>query len=529
MNGGAAIPSNATDGRDRAVLAFWLLLAGFVAAWTIVPALCQPNLPIDSIEMAHWGREWELGYYKHPPLPAWVAQLTVLAFGEAAWGVYLVAELAAAVGFWAVWRLARELVPPWQALCATAVLQGCYHFNWSTPDINNNTITRPFWAVAVLMMYWALTRKQLRYWIGYGAARGVGLWSKYDMLCLGAGMTWLLTWNREARGAWRTSGPYAAAGVILSIVAPHGAWLVQHDFAPLFYATGRAADGAGWGDRVINPIVFWAKQAPVALPILGLAVPLVGLRWRRRALAEDERLPRDLLIAACLAPAAAVLVLGVATGARLRTGWTAQFWCYLGLLAIYCFELKADVARATRQTLRWCGAAVAASLLVVPLHHFAGPLMRGKASRIHFPGDALAEAADRAWREVSPAPLPVAASRDWWSAANVSFYGGSRCSTLSLEAPSRTPWYSEAELARSGGVLIEPLDGDDRPVSEIVRDWRARFGRAAKARIVTLPHEAVGAVAPARFVIAALPPASAAPAVRTAVVPKNGAGGVLRR
>ena len=49
--------------------AFGAVLALHAAVWTALPALLYPNLPLDLIEALMYGREWQLGYDKLPPLP----------------------------------------------------------------------------------------------------------------------------------------------------------------------------------------------------------------------------------------------------------------------------------------------------------------------------------------------------------------------------------------------------------------------------------------------------------------------------
>ena len=65
--------------RPGAVLG-WLLVI-HIAVWTIVPILVCPNLPLDLAEGIALGKEWQLGYWKHPPLPWWLVDLTYRATG----------------------------------------------------------------------------------------------------------------------------------------------------------------------------------------------------------------------------------------------------------------------------------------------------------------------------------------------------------------------------------------------------------------------------------------------------------------
>ena len=60
----------------------WALLTIHVLIWWLLPALLQHNLPLDVIEQFAWGREWQIAYYKHPPLPAWILEAIAIVSGR---------------------------------------------------------------------------------------------------------------------------------------------------------------------------------------------------------------------------------------------------------------------------------------------------------------------------------------------------------------------------------------------------------------------------------------------------------------
>ena len=62
--------------------------------------------------MHYWGHQWQLGYHKHPPLPAWIAEAAAVGCGGHFWGVYLVSQLGIVACLWAVWRLGRDSAAP---------------------------------------------------------------------------------------------------------------------------------------------------------------------------------------------------------------------------------------------------------------------------------------------------------------------------------------------------------------------------------------------------------------------------------
>src|SRR5262252_8752097 len=101
----------------RPQAAFALFLGLHVLVWTALPALLYPNLPLDLIEALTYGREWQLGYDKLPPLPWWLIEAVYRTVGiDAAY--YAVAQVAVIAAFTAVWATARPLVGPLGALAA---------------------------------------------------------------------------------------------------------------------------------------------------------------------------------------------------------------------------------------------------------------------------------------------------------------------------------------------------------------------------------------------------------------------------
>src|SRR5512146_2357703 len=69
------------------------VLALHAAVWTVLPTLLYPNLPLDLIEALMYGREWQLGYDKLPPLPWWLVQIAFMTVGHD-FAYYLLAQFA---------------------------------------------------------------------------------------------------------------------------------------------------------------------------------------------------------------------------------------------------------------------------------------------------------------------------------------------------------------------------------------------------------------------------------------------------
>src|SRR5689334_18672265 len=94
--------------RRRPDLAFAVFLILHFFVWTALPTLLYPNLPLDLIEALTYGREWQLGYDKLPPLPWWLVEALYRIVGRDV-AYYALAQLAVVAAFLFVWLTARTL------------------------------------------------------------------------------------------------------------------------------------------------------------------------------------------------------------------------------------------------------------------------------------------------------------------------------------------------------------------------------------------------------------------------------------
>jgi len=167
---------DAVERRPQAVFAGFLVVHGLV--WTALPSLFCFNLPVDVIEALVYGREWQLGYDKLPPLPWWLIAAAYQLFGTDA-AIYALGQIAVIVAFVAVWLTARPLIGATGALAAILLTDGMHYFNISAAKFNHNVSELPFWALAGFAFYAGLRHGRLRHWMLLGLALGLAWWAKY--------------------------------------------------------------------------------------------------------------------------------------------------------------------------------------------------------------------------------------------------------------------------------------------------------------------------------------------------------------
>ena len=261
----------------RPQAAFAAFLALHVVVWTALPTLLYPNLPLDLIEALTYGREWQLGYDKLPPLPWWMIEVLHQTLGiEAAY--YALAQLAVIAAFVAVWLTARPLIGAVGALVAVLIVDGLHYFHFTAAKFNHDVIQLPLWAFAGYAFHAGLRRGRMRDWLLLGLMIGLALWAKYFVAVLVAPLALFLLIDRDARKALATPGPWVALVLALVVMAPHLIWLVQNDFLPFAYASARSSPVRGPLDHVVHPLAFAVGQLAFMLPALIIAAAFL---WPR--------------------------------------------------------------------------------------------------------------------------------------------------------------------------------------------------------------------------------------------------------
>src|SRR4029077_13629500 len=122
------------------------ILCLHAVVWTALPTLLYANLPLDLIEALTYGREWQLGYDKLPPLPWWLVEIIHRVIGHDC-AYYLLAQIAIVAALWLIWLTARPLVGPVGALVSVLIVDGLHYLNFTSAKFNHDVVQLPFWAL----------------------------------------------------------------------------------------------------------------------------------------------------------------------------------------------------------------------------------------------------------------------------------------------------------------------------------------------------------------------------------------------
>lgn len=445
-------------------------LLAYVLAWTVLPAVLSPGLPLDVVEGIAWGREWQWGYYKHPPMPAWLLYPAFRVLGRL--GPYLVSQLAILLALAYVYRLARELLDRRRALLAAALPYAVYYYTWPTLEFNHNIAQIPVWAALAWHAQCAARRGRPTDWLWLGAWAGLGVLTKYSsgvlLACLG--VFFLL---RSQRAAWRGAGPWLAILAASMVAAPHLVWLLNNDALPLAYLAQRSHGAAMATSAVVTVLAFLGAQILAHLPLL-LILTLCGLppwHWRWRQITQRDR---AWLFTIGLAPALVTVVVALAGGIGLHDMWGTPMWNFSGVLLLAGLPAS-QVLERERSVLRGVQAWMLLVTLASALYLTFGQSWRGRPARMDWPRQAIADAARHEWQRLSSCPLRVVAG-DTWLAGQVASGMVPMPSVLIAGDPRFSPWVPAREVERSGFLAVgsRPDEAAGLLAANIPRDIEAQ-------------------------------------------------------
>jgi 4-amino-4-deoxy-L-arabinose transferase-like glycosyltransferase len=435
---------------ERPWMGFFLFAAAHAAIWTLLPFALYPNLPLDLIEALTYGREWQLGYDKLPPLPWWLVEIAYRTF-DSDFAYYCLGQISVLAAFAAVWALMLRIATPGAALAAILIIDGLHYFNFTAPKFNHDVIQLPFWALAGLSFHGALRTGRLGHWAVLGMALGLAFWAKYFVVILGLPLVLFMLFDREARRCLATLGPYLAAAIGLVIVAPHLIWLYDNHWLPLNYASVRATAKNGFFDHFSRPAMFAFAQLFWLLPAIIISLPLFQRPYERDATAAGDQ-DRRILALLTFGPAITVIAASALSGRGLVTMWGYPLWLFLGPWIVVSVSSRVDRTCMARVAGLW-GAVTAVYALTFITQYAVLPFYDHRYRAVLFPGDRLAQEISTRFRAQTSAPL-VYVVGTMWVGGNIGHYAADHPRTLIDGDPRRAPWIDLADLSVSGAAVV---------------------------------------------------------------------------
>ena len=223
---------------------FYIFITVHLFVWTLVPAITNNNLPLDTIEALAWGSNLDWGFDKHPPASAFFVEFFYQIFGSQDWVYYFLSQIFVTIAFFVVFKFAEELLNnKLLSLISVFLLEGIYFYNFTTPEFNVNVAQLPFWALTVYYSWRIFSKEKidLKDNILLGIFAAIGFLSKYLFVYLLVTIDFLFFYiifiKKEKKYDYKYLISFA---VFLVLLIPHLIWLIDNDYITITYGLGRA-------------------------------------------------------------------------------------------------------------------------------------------------------------------------------------------------------------------------------------------------------------------------------------------------
>ncbi|ACJ18721.1 glycosyltransferase family 39 protein [Coxiella burnetii] len=438
----------ASDSLEQTSRWFWAFCLFHMAFFTLLPAFIRPQLSMDSVEGIAWGNQWQWGYSKHPFLAPWLTALFTKIFHAVDWPVYFVSQLMVVTCFIAIWRLARFILTPTQALISVLLLDGVYIYNTGAFEFNPNIVMLATWALTVLFFYRALTKDQWSAWVWTGVMAGLAMDTKYESILLYASLFLFLLINPVGRRTLATSKPYVSVVIALFVFMPNLIWLIQYNFAPVYYASDELTSQTSfWSRHFYYAFRFLYENISLLIPLLGLAIPLYFCQRDKEQ--KLNLLDRQFLWIVGLGPFVLTLLFSAIGGFHLVSRWGYPFFSLSGLLLIALIKPVID----KRRLLHF----LSLYLILIAFIPIGYAIYMQKLTTAYsnlFPGPTFSQRLEKIWREHYPHQPLVYVAGSRVPLYYLASYAHPQAIAYFDWDKRQSPWINETTLKKEGALFI---------------------------------------------------------------------------
>ncbi|MCB8985870.1 MAG: glycosyltransferase family 39 protein [Ardenticatenaceae bacterium] len=244
-----------------------LLIGGGVVLFHILTN-GQYGFHRDELDILMNARQLAWGYVAYPPITPFLARIGLTLFGPSLIGLRAFAALGQGIVVILSGLMARDFGGGrWaQVVAAVAVAISPVALTTGTL-IQYMSFDYLWWVLLAFCTVRLLRSENPHWWLGIGAAIGLGMMTKYTMLFLVAGLVVgvLITSSRRyLRSPWL----WAGTAVALLIFLPNLIWQIQHQFISLDFLSAIHARDLDWG-RADNylPEQIYMTTNPFTLPL----------------------------------------------------------------------------------------------------------------------------------------------------------------------------------------------------------------------------------------------------------------------
>ena len=319
---------------------FYIFITTHLLIWTLVPALTNNNLPLDTIEKLAWASNLDWGFNKHPPMSVFLVEIFFQIFGAQDWAYYLLSQICIIISFLAVFKFTEDFFKN-KVFCLLSVLllEGIYFYNFTTPEFNVNVALMPFWALTVLFLWKGLRDNKLIDWLLLGIFAGFSFLSKYLFIYLGLAIDIFLIYMIYKKKIDLRC--LVSLITFLIVLLPHLIWLTENNYATITYGLHRTGtDEQNFLDHITHPLIFLGKQIGILIPFFFMFL-FLNNRLKTKFNFKDNKLL--FLLAINIIPIILIFLTSMVMGVKIRTMWMTPFYLFFGVLIVYIFQSQINL------------------------------------------------------------------------------------------------------------------------------------------------------------------------------------------
>jgi len=400
---------------------FFIFVISHLIIWTLVPALTNNNLPLDTIEALAWGSNLDWGFNKHPPMSAFFSEVFYQIFGAQDWAFYLLSQIFVLVAFYYVFKFASEILGDVKlGLISTLLLSSIYFYNFTTPEFNVNVCQLPFWSLVVYYSWRIYDSKEIKFLdcLLVGIFAAVGFLSKYLFIYLLISIDLLFIYLIFFKKNKKFDFKYLITlEVFLVLLVPHFIWLYNNDFITIFYGLQRSGlEENDIFNHIKYPLVFFLKQIGILIPFFFL-IFLLTKKFKFKFNLKDKKFL--FLVFVNLLPLVFMILTSAFLGSKIRTMWMTPFYLFFGVFLVYLLRSQISLKK------------INSFLIGFLFLFFLSPIIYSFVSisqtdkRTDYPGKEIAAKLQIIWDQDFDKDIEFVTGNEW-NAGNLSYHLKSR-------------------------------------------------------------------------------------------------------
>jgi len=400
---------------------FYIFITVHLIFWTLIPALTNNNLPLDTIEALAWGSNLDWGFNKHPPMSAFFPEVFFQIFGAQDWAYYLLSQIFVIISFYYVFKFSKEILKnDLLSLISVLLLESIYFYNFTTPEFNVNVCQLPFWSATVYYSWKFYNNKKIKFidCILVGLFAAFGFLSKYLFVYLLASIDFLFIYLIFIKKDKKFDFKYLIIlEVFLIVLVPHLIWLNNNDFITITYGLARTGlEQYSLINHFKFPLIFIGKQVGILIPFL-ILIWLLVKKIKFKINFKDKKLL--FLITINLMPIFLMFLTSLMTGSKIRTMWMTPFYLFFGTLFVYLLQAQINIKK-----LKFFMYGFTFLFFLSPVLYVYVSISKDN-KRTDYHGKEIAELIERRWEKNFSNQIMYVVG-DEWHAGNLSYHLSSR-------------------------------------------------------------------------------------------------------